>query len=150
MYHLSACGDDPKEPLVKKKARIEIDFTGSLDQYMVNFGIHSLLKGQNGMVSAVIRHPGTLEWEQDVSSANSFFLSAPVTFSEMVIESEEPVHTFGYIFDAVYSGGIPEEDFQDLSATIRIFGNNEEVEIHQYEAQPYGEASEPVSGTVRF
>lgn len=146
-----ACGDDPEEePLVEKNARMEIDFSGSLDQYMVNFGIHSLLKGQNGMVSAVIRHPDTLEWDQDISSTNSFFLSTPLTFSELVVESEEPVNTFGFIFDAVYTGGIPDENFQDLSVTIRIFGNNEEVEIIQYEAQPYGEASVPVSGTVRF
>lgn len=148
---LFACGDDPEEePMVEKNARIEIDFSGSLDQYMVNFGIHSLFEGQNGLVSAEIQHPDTLEWIQDISSANSFYLSTPLTFSELVVESEEPVNTFGYIFDAVYTGGIPEEDFQDLSATIRIFGNNEEVEIIQYKAQPYGEASQPVSGTVRF
>ncbi|MEX2594964.1 MAG: hypothetical protein WD426_19530 [Anditalea sp.] len=87
---------------------------------------------------------------QVIDPANTFNLSTPLTSSQLVVESVEPVHTFGFIFDAVYTGGIPDEDFQGLSANIRIFGTNEEVEIIQYMAQPYREASQPVSGTVRF
>lgn len=78
----------------------------------------------------------------------NFNLSTPFTFSQLTVESEEPVLTFGFIFDAVFTGGIPDEDFQGLSATIRIFGDNEEVDSYQYEARPVGEASEPLSGTV--
>ncbi|MEX2594954.1 MAG: hypothetical protein WD426_19470 [Anditalea sp.] len=146
-----SCNEEPEEqPLVEKNARIEVDFEGSLDQYLINFGIHSLFKGQNGLVSAVIRQPDTMEWTQVIDPANTFNLSTPLTFSQLVVESEEPVHTFGFIFDAVYTGGIPDEDFQGLSATIMIFGDNEEVESYQYEAKPVGEASEPLSEVVRF
>lgn len=103
---------------------------------MINFGIHSLFKGQNRLVSAVILHPDTLEWTQVIDTANIFNLSTPLTFSQLVVESEEPVHTFGFIFDAVYTGGIPDDDFQGLGATIRIFGDTEEVESFLYEARP--------------
>jgi hypothetical protein len=52
-----SCSNSPEgQPLVEKTARIEIDFEGSLDQYLVNFGIHSLYKGQNGFVSATIKY----------------------------------------------------------------------------------------------
>ena len=48
-----ACSNDPEEePLVEKTARIEFEFEGSLDQYLVNFGLHSLYTGQSGFVSA--------------------------------------------------------------------------------------------------
>lgn len=74
---------------MEKTARIEIDFEGSMDQYLVNFGIHSLLKGQNGLVSAVIRQPSGLEWTQVIGSANTFNLSTPASFPQLIVESEE-------------------------------------------------------------
>jgi hypothetical protein len=137
------CSNDPdEEPLVEKTARIEIEFEGSLDQYLVNFGIHSLYKGQSGFVSATIIQPSELEWTQIIEQANTFNVSTPLTFSELIIESEEPVHTFGFIFNVVHTGDIPDEDFEDLSATIRVFGNNTEVQTYQYAARPVGEVSD--------
>lgn len=146
-----SCSNDPdEEPLVEKTARIEIEFEGSLDQYLVNFGVHSLYTGQSGFVSATIVQPSELEWTQIIDQANTFNLSTPLTFSELIVESEEPVHTFGFIFNVVHTGDIPDDDFEDLSATIRVFGNNAEVQTYQYTARPVGEVSEPLSETVRF
>lgn len=146
-----SCSNDPDdEPLVEKTARIEIEMEGSLDQYLVNFGIHSLYKGQSGFVRPVIVQPGELEWTQIIEQANTFNVSTPLTFSELIVESEEPVHTFGFIFNVVHSGDIPDEDFEDLSATIRVLGNNAEVQTYQYVARPVGEVSVPLSETVRF
>ncbi|MEX2568943.1 MAG: hypothetical protein WD431_23580 [Cyclobacteriaceae bacterium] len=66
------------------------------------------------------------------------------------MESEEPVHTFSFIFNVVHSGDLPGEDFEDLSATIRLYGDNDEVQTYQYQARPVGEVSLPLSETVRF
>ncbi len=94
-------------PLVEKTARVEIEFEGSLDQYLVNFGIHSLSKGVSGFVNASIVQPGELEWTQVIAQANTFNLSTPLSFSKLIVESGEPVHTFGFIFNAVHTGIFP-------------------------------------------
>lgn len=146
-----SCSNEPdEEPLVEKTARIEVDFEGSFDQYLVNFGVHSLYKGQNGFVSAAILEPGNLEWTQVIDQANTFNLSTSATFSELIVESEEPVHTIGFIFNVVHTGDIPDEDFEDLSATIKVYGDNSEVQSFHYKARPVGEVSEALSETVRF
>ncbi|WP_339924230.1 hypothetical protein [uncultured Cyclobacterium sp.] len=146
-----SCNNEPDEaPLIEKTARIEIAFEGSVEQYLINFGVHSLYQGQSGFVSATIIQPGDLEWTQVIDQANTFNLSTSATFSELIVESEEPVHTFGFIFNVVHTGDIPDEDFEDLSATIRVFGDNAEVQTYQYVARPVGEVSETLSEVVRF
>jgi hypothetical protein len=146
-----SCGErDDEQPLVEKSLRIEVDMEGSVDQYLVNFGVHSLYKGQSGFVNAVILQPGELEWTQIISQANTFNLSTPGSFSQLVVESEEPVHTFGFIFNVVHTGGIPDENFENLNATIRIYGNNAEVQTFQYAARPVGEVSDPLSEIIKF
>ena len=146
-----SCNNEPDEgPLLEKTARIEIAFEGSVEQYLINFGVHSLYQGQSGFVSATIIQPGDLEWTQVIDQANTFNLSTSATFSELIVESEEPVHTFGFIFNVVHTGDIPDEDFEDLSATVRVFGDNAEVQTYQYVARPVGEVSETLSEVVRF
>jgi hypothetical protein len=146
-----SCNNEPDEtPLVEKTARIEIAFEGSVDQYLINFGVHSLYQGQSGFVSATIIQPGNLEWTQVIDEANTFNLSTNVNFSELAVESEEPVHTLGFNFNVVHTGDIPDEDFDDLSATIKVFGDNSEVQTFQYTARPVGEVSEVLSEVVRF
>lgn len=86
--------------------------------------------------SATIIQPGNLEWIQVIDQASTFNVSTPITFSELIVESAAPVHTFGFILNVVHIGDIPEEDFEDLSASIRIFGDNAEVQTYQYAAKP--------------
>jgi hypothetical protein len=151
IFSAISCNNEPDEaPLIEKTARIEIAFEGSVEQYLVNFGVHSLYQGQSGFVNATIIQPNDLEWTQVIDEANTFNLSTSATFSELVVESEEPVHTFGFNFNVVHTGDIPYEDFEDLSATIRVFGNNAEVQTYQYAARPVGQVSEALSEVVRF
>ena len=112
--------DADDQPLNEKSARIEVEFEGSLDQYMINFGIHSLNKGSNGFVTPIIQQPADIEWTQVVDQANTYYLTMPLIFQNLIVESEEPVHTLGFIFNAIYTGGIPDENFQDLKATVKI------------------------------
>lgn len=125
-------------------------FEGSLNQYMINFGIHSLYKRENRFVTPIIQHPADVEWTQVVEQANTYNLSMPLIFSKLIVGSEEPVHTIGFIFNAIHTGGIPDENFQELKATIKVFGDGEEVETYQYSARPVGEVSEALSETVMF
>ncbi|MDO6437048.1 hypothetical protein Q4534_06510 [Cyclobacterium sp. 1_MG-2023] len=146
-----SCNNEPDEaPLIEKTARIEIDFEGSVEQYLINFGVHSLYQRQSDFVKATIIQPGDLEWTQVIDEANTFNLSTSTNFSELVIESEEPVHTFGFNFNVVHTGDIPAEDFENLKATIKVFGDNAEVQTFQYTARPVGEVSEVLSEVVRF
>ncbi|MEX0882322.1 MAG: hypothetical protein WDZ72_02500 [Cyclobacteriaceae bacterium] len=98
----------------------------------------------------VIVQPDELEWTQVIEQANTFNLSTYGSFSQLIVESEEPVHTVGFIFNVVHSGDLPDEDFEDLSATIRLYGDNAEVQTYQYTARPVGEVSVPMSEVVRF
>lgn len=146
-----SCSEDADEqPLNEKRARIEVEFEGSIDQYMINFGIHSLSKGANGFVTPIIQQPADVEWTQIVEQANTYNLSTPLIFPKLIVGSEEPVHTIGFIFNAFHTGGIPDEDFQNLKGTIKVFANDEEVKSYQYVARPVGEVSETLSETVRF
>ncbi|MBR9778124.1 MAG: hypothetical protein GYB55_25080 [Cytophagales bacterium] len=146
-----SCNNETDEaPLIEKTARIEIAFEGSVEQYLVNFGVHSLYQGQSGFVSATIIQPVNLEWTQVIDEANTFNLSTSTNFTELVIESEEPVHTLGFNFNVVHTGDIPAEDFENLRATIKVFGDNAEVQNFQYTARPVGEVSEALSEVVRF
>jgi len=147
---LSCSEDSDEQPLNEKSARIEVEIEGSLAQYMVNFGIHSLYKGSNGFVTPLIQQPADVEWTQVVEQANTYNLSTPLIFPKLIVGSEEPVHTLGFIFNAIHTGGIPDEDFHDLRATITVFGDDEEAETYQYIAWPVGEVSEALSVTVRF
>lgn len=147
---LSCSEDADEQPLNEKRARIEVEFEGSLDQYMINFGIHSLNKGLNGFVTPIIQQPADVEWTQIVEQANTYNLSTPLIFPKLIVGSEEPVHTIGFIFNAIHTRGIPDENFQELKATIRVFGDNTEIQTYQYSARPVGEVSEPLSETVRF
>jgi len=116
-----SCSNEPdEEPLVEKTARIEVDFEGSFDQYLINFGVHSLYQGQSGLVNASIIQPGNLEWTQVIDEANTFNLSTPGTFSQLTVESEEALHTFNFVFNVVHIGDIPDADFEDLTATITV------------------------------
>lgn len=90
------------------------------------------------------------KWTQVIDPAYTFNLSSSATFSELIVESEEPVHTLGFIFNVVHTGDIPDEDFENLGANITVYGNNAEVQTFQYTARPVGEVSEPLSETVRF
>jgi len=70
-----SCSDDADgQPFVEKKARIEVEFEGSLYQYMINFNIYSLYKGTNGLVTPLIQHPTEAEWTQVVEQG------VPTTF----------------------------------------------------------------------
>lgn len=147
---LSCSEDADEQPLNEKRARIEVEFEGSLDQYMINFGIHSLNKGLNGFVTPIIQQPTDVEWTQVVEQANTYNLSMPLIFPKLIVGSKEPVHTIGFIFNAIHTGGIPDENFQELKATIKVFGDDEEVKSYEYTARPVGEVSMPLSETIRF
>ena len=117
---------------------------------MINFGIHSLYKGENRFETPIIQQPADVEWTQIVELANTYNLSMPLVFPKLIVGSEEPVHTFGFIFNAIHTAGIPDENFQDLKAIIKVFGDGEEIGTYQYTARPVGEVSEPLNETVRF
>ena len=85
-----------------------------------------------------------------VEQGNTYNLSAPLTFQNLIVESEEPVHKLGFIFNAIHTGSIPDEDFNDLKATIKVLGDGEEVKSYEYTDRPVGEVSMPLSETLRF
>ncbi|ERM83033.1 hypothetical protein P872_06050 [Rhodonellum psychrophilum GCM71 = DSM 17998] len=148
---LFSCGEDADEPtLVEKDVRIEIDFEGSADKYLITFGIHTLNRGINGFVTPIITQPANLQWTQIIPQANGYNLTSDGSIGNLIVTSDQPAHTVGFIFNATYKGGIPDTNFQVLKASIRLFGNNTEVKRYNFQARPIGEVSVPISEVVRF
>ena len=113
------CGERNDEPpLVEKSARIEIDFGGSVDQYMITFGVHTLMRGANGFVTPIIKQPAGAEWSQIIPQANSYNLTVPITFQKLTVETQDPVHTLAFLFNSIHSGETPDANFQVLTASI--------------------------------
>lgn len=148
---LVSCGDDPEEPaLVEKAVRIEVDFEGSTDKYLITFGIHTLNRGISGFATPIITQPANLQWTQVIPQANGYNLTSDGSIGNLVVTSDQPAHTVGFIFNAIHKGELPDPDFQVLTATIKLFGDNAEVESYNFQARPFGEVSVPISEVVRF
>ena len=92
----------------------------------------------------------SLEWTQIIPQANGYNLTSDGNIGNLIVKSDQPAHTVGFIFNATYKGGIPDTNFQVLKATIRLFGNNTEVKRYNFQARPVGEVSVPISEVVRF
>lgn len=137
LIFLFACSNEPDDnPLTEKKAQVEITISGSLNQYTVNFGMHSLTRGVSTPVGAQIIQPADLDWTQTVPDANTFSLTAPATISTLTVESNEPVHTFGFGFNATFTGdGSSTEDLEPITATITVRGDNLDFQSFTYQAK---------------
>jgi len=112
-----SCGERNDEPLLVEK--IEIDFGGSVDQYMITFGVHTLMRAANNYVTPIIKQPAGAEWSQIIPQANSYNLTVPITFQKLTVETQDPVHTFAFLFNSIHFGEHPMAIFKYSPQVLR-------------------------------
>jgi hypothetical protein len=117
-----ACSSEDENPkLVEKDVTIEVEMDGSYHDYLVTFSVHSMLSGTSTFVAPVLDQPTDLDWTQVVEQGNTYTLSFEPDDPKISASSSAPIHSLGFVFNAVHLGGNPDEHYKLLSAAVRVF-----------------------------
>ena len=146
-----ACSSEDEDPkLVEKNVTIEVEMGGDYSEYLVTFSVHSMLAGTSTFVAPVLGEPSNLDWNQVVEQGNSYTLTFEPESSSLSANSSAPIHSLGFVFNAVHLGGEIDDSFQPLSAEVRVLANGSVVKEFTYEGLAPGETSVPLSEEIFF
>lgn len=141
-----ACSSEDEEPqLVEKDVTIEVEMGGDYSDYLVTFTVHSMLSGTSTFVAPVLAEPSDMDWTQVVEQGNTYTLTLEPESSSISASSSAPIHSLGFVFNAVHLGGEPDDSFQPLSAEVRVMANGSVFKVYSYEALAPWEASVPLA-----
>ncbi|MEB2780774.1 hypothetical protein U3A58_10250 [Algoriphagus sp. C2-6-M1] len=144
-----ACSSEDDEPkLVEKDVTIDIEMRGDYSKYLVTFSVHSMLAETSTFVAPMLGEPSDLDWTQVVEQGNTYTLSFEPESSRLSATSSVPIHSLGFVFNAVPLDREPDEPFEVLTATIRVFADGEVYREYAYEASPSDQTSVPISESV--
>lgn len=144
-----ACSSEDEEPkLVEKNVTIEVEMGGNYSDYLVTFSVHSMLAGTSTFVAPVLAEPSDLDWTQVVEQGNTYSLTLEPESSSILVNSSSPIHSLGFVFNAVHLGGEADDTFQPLSANVRILANSSVFKEYSYVALAPGETSVPLSEEI--
>tara|TARA_R110002020_G_scaffold62045_1_gene166498 strand:+ start:1226 stop:1720 length:495 start_codon:yes stop_codon:yes gene_type:complete len=144
-----ACSSEDEDPkLVEKNVTIEVEMGGDYSEYLVTFSVHSMLAGTSTFVAPVLEEPKDLDWTQVVGQGNTYSLTFEPEASSLSVNSSAPIHSLGFVFNAVHLGGETDDSFQPLSAEVRILANGSAFKDFSYEALAPGETSIPISDSI--
>lgn len=144
-----ACSSEDEEPkLVEKNVTIEVAMGGNYSDYLVTFSVHSMLAGTSTFVAPVLAEPGDLDWTQVVEQGNTYSLTLEPESSSILVKSSAPIHSLGFVFNAVHLGGETDDSFQPLSADVRVLANGSVFKEFSYESVEPGEASVPLAEEI--
>lgn len=144
-----ACSSQEEEPkLVEKNVTIEVELGGDFSDYLVTFSVHSMLSGTSTFVAPQLIEPSALQWTQVVEKGNTYTLTLEPELSSILVNSSSPIHSLGFVFNAVHLGGDADDSFQPLSAEVRVFANGSVFKEFTYEALAPGEVSVPLSEEI--
>lgn len=147
-----ACSDKgDEEPKLKEKAvTVEVEMGGSYSEYLVMFSIQGMLSGTSTFVAPQLVQPSGLDWTQIVEQGNSYTVSFEPTANSIQAKSSSKIHSMGFTFNAVPLDRTPEQDFEPLTATIRILTDGALYEEYSFEALPSDQVSVPISDILTF
>jgi hypothetical protein len=144
-----ACSSEDEDPkLVEKNVTIEVEMGGDYLDYLVTFSVHSMLAGTSTFVAPVLGEPSDLGWTQVVEQGNTYTLTFEPESSSLSARSSAPIHSLGFVFNAVHLGGETDGTFQPLSAEIRVLANGVVFKEYSYEALAPGETSVPLAEEI--
>lgn len=146
-----ACSSEDEEPkLVEKIVTIEVAMGGNYSDYLVTFSVHSMLAGTSTFVAPVLGEPSNLDWTQVVEQGNTYTLTLEPESSSILVSSSSPIHSLGFVFNAVHLGGETDDSFQPLSADVRVLADGSVFKEFTYEALASGETSVPLAEEIIF
>ncbi len=144
-----SCSSDDEDPKLDEKAvAIEIDMEGNYSDYLVTLTVHSMMAGTSTFVSPVLDEPSDLEWTQVVENGNTYTLTYEPEASSLSASSSAPIHSLGFVFNAVHLGGDTDDSFQPLSATVKVLADGSIFKEYSYEALSPGETSVPLAEEI--
>ena len=141
-----ACSSEDEDPkLIEKNVTIEVELGGDYSDYLVTFTVHSMLSGTSTFVAPVLGEPSDLDWTQVVEQGNTYTLTFEPESPSLSASSSAPIHSLGFVFNAVHLGGDTNDSFQPLSADMQVLANGSVFKEFSYEAVAPGEVSVPIS-----
>lgn len=144
-----SCSSENEEPkLVEKNVTIEVEMEGNYSNYLVTFSVHSMLSGTSTFVGPMLDHPTELNWTQVIEQGNTYTLSFEPEVPIISATSSAPIHSLGFVFNAVHLGGETNDSFQPLSATIKVLADGALYRQFEYEALPLGEVTLPLAEEI--
>lgn len=146
---LLACSSEDETPkLTEKDVTIEIEMEGDYSEYFVTFTVHSMLSGTSTFVAPMLVEPNNLDWAQVVEQGNTYTLSYEPGSPSLSARSSAPIHSLGFVFNAVHLGGETDDNFQPLSAEVRVLADGSVYKTYSYEALAPGETSVPLAEEI--
>ncbi|QYH40021.1 hypothetical protein GYM62_14940 [Algoriphagus sp. NBT04N3] len=146
-----SCSSEDEEPkLVEKNVTIEVEMDGNYADYLVTFSVHSMLSGTSTFVAPVLDQPTELNWTQVIEQGNTYTLSFEPEVPTISATSSAPIHSLGFVFNAVHLGGSTDDSFQPLSAAVNVLADGKVYRQFEYKALPPGEVTLPLAEEVTF
>lgn len=146
----SCSSEDENPKLVEKNVTIEVEMEGNYTDYLMTFSIHSMLSGTSTFVAPVLDQPTELNWTQVIEQGNTYTLSFEPEVPTISATSSAPIHSLGFVFNAVHLGGETDDSFQPLSAIVSVLADGEVYRQFEYEALPPGEVTLPLAEEISF
>jgi hypothetical protein len=146
-----ACSKEDENPkLVEKDVTIEVTMEGDYSEYLASFTVHSMLAGTSTFVAPVLNQPSDLDWTQVVAEGNTYTLSFKPDSPEILATSSAPIHSLGFVFNAIHMGGDTDNSSEPLSATVRVLADDEIYQTYSYTASASVESSVPLTEEISF
>jgi hypothetical protein len=129
----------------EKKVRVEVDFSGSYQNYQMLFGINSLTKDEGKFVEPLISTPANIKWTKEkIAQGNAYSYNANLTSNKFVVESKEAVNRIGFVLSAIQNKNADDATQTPISALIKVYANNKLIETYNYKPLPGGQTG-PIS-----
>ena len=109
-----------------------------------------MLARSSTFVAPVLEEPNEVDWTQVVEIGNTYTLTLEPEVSTILAKSTAPIHSLGFVFNAVHLGGETDESFELLTATIRVLADGEVYKEYEYIALPSNQTSVPISEIILF
>jgi PBP1b-binding outer membrane lipoprotein LpoB len=129
----------------EKKIRVEVEFSGNYQNYQLLFTINSLTKGEGAFVEPLISTPVNTQWTQIIAQGNAYNYIADLTSNKFVVESKEAVNRLGFLVSATQTKNTDDATQTPITALIKVYADNKQIETYTYKALPVGQVTEPIS-----
>ncbi len=148
IFSFSCSSEDENPKLVEKSVTVKVEMEGNYTDYLVTFSVHSMLRGTSTFVAPVLDQPAQLDWTQVVEQGNTYTLSFEPDAPTISATSSAPIHSLGFVLNAVPLGGQDGDSFQPLSATVSVLADGEVYRQFDYEASAPGGTSVPLAEEI--
>nr|WP_181718600.1 hypothetical protein [Pedobacter sp.]QJS06260.1 hypothetical protein [Pedobacter sp.] len=141
---------DDVSPIAEKKIKVEVDFSGSYQNYQLLFTINSLTKTDGAFVEPLITIPINTQWTQIIPQGNAYNYISDLDNPKFVLESKEAVSSLIFLLSATQIKNTDDLTQTPLSAVVKVYANDKIIETYNYTTLPVGNVTEPLTKTINI